>query len=436
MERRPTEIPIDLPHIALADFQYELPPEAIPDHPVEPRDSSRLLCFDARTNHITHHHFHDLPSLIPSGSRLIVNDTRVVRARIQMQRESGGSVEVLLLDPTQPSVDPAITLASRGECYWHCMVGGLKKFRKTGVICLQFESLEGEKGILTANYVGESEGEVLIRFQWTPEALSFSEVLESAGHIPLPPYIKRGDQAGDAESYQTVYAEEEGAVAAPTAGLHFTPTVLERLKGNGVEQLQLTLHVGAGTFAPVKTARAEEHVMHGERIALSKKRMQSLVEVAQKREREGCPVVHVGTTSLRTMETLYWFGVGLLRGEVDPAVPEIRVGQWDAWRRMQDSGRLPEMHVAFEEVLNWSERQNLEALRGKTELMIIPGLSVMTCDALITNFHQPGSTLMLLVAAFLEGDLWKKVYSEARLREYRFLSYGDSSLLIRSRFPK
>ena len=432
MEKRPN----DIPEVLLSDFQYDLPSEAIPTEPAEPRDGSRLLRCDVRTEEITHHHFHDLPSLLPPDTLVLMNDTRVVRARIHMVRETGGKVEVLLLDPVEPSVDPVVTLSAESKCAWQAMVGGLKKLRRGGGASVTFRTPEGEKGVLELYEVEEGEEGVVVRFRWEPDHLSFSEILGNVGHIPLPPYIKREDRPEDLESYQTIYAVQEGAVAAPTAGLHFTPRILEEFERKGIQTARLTLHVGAGTFAPVKSPEAGDHPMHEERIVVSRELLLRLIEFIDKRETEHSPLLHVGTTSMRTMETLYWFGTGLLRREIDPQVPEIRLGQWDAWRRMKDAVVLPSIEEALAAVHDWSVRLGLETISGTTRLMILPGLEIRTCDALLTNYHQPGSTLMLLVAAFLGGDVWRKVYRTALAEGYRFLSYGDSSLLIRSRFPK
>ena len=368
---------------------------------------------------------------------MVMNDTKVVRARIHLERETGGRVEALLLDPLEPSTDPAITLAAQGECSWRCMVGGLKKLRNGGAVTARFP-VPGreEEGNLQARYLAEDADGAILRFQWSPADQAFSEVLGVVGHIPLPPYIKREDQPVDAEDYQTVYAEREGAVAAPTAGLHFTPKVLEQLQRRDVETLRLTLHVGAGTFAPVKSERAAGHLMHEERIGLSREALIRLMEFAERREKENLPLVHVGTTTLRTMESLYWFGVGLLRKTIDREIPEIRLGQWDAWRLAKEGGALPDLREGLEELLAWSDRIGLEQVGGTTRLMILPGHPIRTCDGLITNFHQPGSTLILLTAAFLGGELWREVYRTALAEGYRFLSYGDSSLLVRSRFPQ
>lgn len=447
-----------IPEIRPAEYDYTLPDERIAVRPAAQRDESRLLLCDARRGDIAHRRFGDLPDLIPPGATLVVNDTRVVRARLHLYRESGGKVEVLLTDPLFPSSDPAVALAARGESVWRCMVGGLKRIRNGGEIKGEFplalpeENGEKEKkkreeendadrtnerhdghGTLFALLKEEDEAGPVLRFRWTPAEMSFAEVIERIGHVPLPPYIKREDLPEDVSSYQTVYAEHEGAVAAPTAGLHFTPEVLERIAARDIQTVRVTLHVGAGTFAPMKGERVGEHAMHAERIAVSATSLHALLEAAERRERTGAPLVVVGTTSLRTLESLYWYGVRLLRNEIEPLSSEPVVDQWDPYR-LEREGALPSLREALQQVANRvaaeGDGHNREGVSGVTRLMIVPGYRFRACDALVTNFHQPGSTLVLLVAAFLGKDLWRRAYDAALQEGYRFLSYGDSSLLI------
>lgn len=447
-----------IPEIRPAEYDYTLPDERIAVRPAAQRDESRLLLCSARSGDIAHRRFGDLPDLIPPGATLVVNDTRVVRARLHLYRESGGKVEVLLTDPLFPSSDPAAALAARGESVWRCMVGGLKRIRNGGEIKGEFplalpdENGEKEKkkreeendadrtnerhdgrGTLFALLKEEDEAGPVLRFRWTPAEMSFAEVIERIGHVPLPPYIKREDLPEDVSSYQTVYAEHEGAVAAPTAGLHFTPEVLERIAARDIQTVRVTLHVGAGTFAPMKGERVGEHPMHAERIAVSEASLHALLEAAERRERTGAPLVVVGTTSLRTLESLYWYGVRLLRNEIEPSSSEPVVDQWDPYR-LEREGVLPSLREALQQVANRvaaeGDGHNREGVSGVTRLMIVPGYRFRACDALITNFHQPGSTLVLLVAAFLGKDLWRRAYDAALQEGYRFLSYGDSSLLI------
>ena len=425
-----------IPQIRLAEYTYELPDERIADRPAAHRDESRLLVCDARDGRIEHQRFAQLPDLIPPGAILVANDTKVVRARLLMHKETGGKVEFLLLDPVAPSADPSVALAAKGETVWRCMVGGLKKMRNGGEASAEF-SLPGHtaSGRLVALLEAEDEEGPVVRFSWEPSSASFAEVVEAVGHIPLPPYIRRDDVPADASSYQTVYAQHEGAVAAPTAGLHFTPEVLQKLRANHVDLFQVTLHVGAGTFAPVKGDLAADHPMHGERIVLSAEVLHQLVIAARRRESDDCPLVAVGTTTVRTLESLYWFGVRLLRNEIPSGTSELVVDQWDPYRLRAEEKELPTFAQALDRVEKWRSDEAHAVVSGVTRLMIVPGYSFASCDALITNFHQPGSTLVLLIAAFLGGDLWRKVYREALDGEYRFLSYGDSSLLVSPDLP-
>ena len=418
--------PAYIPRVSLSDYDYDLPPGRIAEFPLTERDRSRLLLCDAGSGTIEHHIFRDLPSLIPSGAMLVVNSTRVVRARIIMQRESGGRVEIFLLEPREPSRDPAVALTAKGEALWSCMVGGAKKFIKEGELKGEFSG-DGARITMTASIAGESEDGFLIRFRWEPADMSFAELLELAGRIPLPPYIKRDATDADAATYQTIYAHEEGAVAAPTAGLHFTPEVLDALRAKGVAIEHLTLHVGAGTFRQVK-GEVEEHEMHQERIAVSTATLRRLIEHARRRRDSGnAPFVMVGTTSVRTLESLYWFGARVMAGEAEGE--EMMVEQWDPYRLAAGEGKLPDLVTSLEAVERWRASRGLDAVTGRTGIIIVPGYTFRACDGLITNFHQPGSTLILLVGALLGRDLWRRVYDEALARGYRFLSYGDASLL-------
>ncbi len=429
-----TGAPFEIPQVSLRDFDYELPEDRIAPHPLQRRDRSRLLHCDIRSGGIEHRRFDDLPSIIPADALLVMNDTRVVRARIVMHKETGGRVEFFLLEPFAPSRDPAVTLSARGACSWSCMVGGARKIR--GGDHLTATILRGDVPItLTVTIQGkEDAGGYAVSFAWTPEELGFAELLEAIGTIPLPPYIKRAADTRDAEDYQTVYATNEGAVAAPTAGLHFTREVLTELHAKGVRSERVTLHVGAGTFRPVKGESIEEHRMHEERIVVGRRTLDHLRGHAQLRHKgTGHPFVLVGTTTLRTLESLYWFGVRIIAGEVEER-EETLVEQWDPYRLERKLGGRPSLVEALDAVEGWRGAHGLDAIVGRTALLVVPGYRFAACDALITNFHQPGSTLILLVGALLGRDLWKRVYDEALAAGYRFLSYGDSSILIADRF--
>jgi S-adenosylmethionine:tRNA ribosyltransferase-isomerase len=429
-----TGFPYDLPHVSLRDFHYDLPEDRIATFPLAERDSSRLLVCDVRSARIDHHTFSDLPSLIPSDAMLVMNDTRVVRARIVMRKETGGRIEFFLLEPAGPSRDPAVALAARGTSTWTCMIGGARKIRSgdrlEAVVLRDAAELS-----LRVTVLGEDAGGgYRVAFAWTPDDASFAELLETIGTVPLPPYIKRATSPGDAEGYQTVYATNEGAVAAPTAGLHFTRKVLAELEAKGVAQERVTLHVGAGTFRPVKGERIEEHRMHEERIVIARGTLDHLRRHAALRAASaGHPFVPVGTTTLRTLESLYWFGVRIIAGEVTEG-EDLLAAQWDPYRLERKLAGRPDPSEALDAVEEWRRAHDLDTIAGRTGLLIVPGYRFAFCDALITNFHQPGSTLILLVGALLGRELWRQVYDQALANGYRFLSYGDSSLLIAGRF--
>lgn len=418
-----------IPSVSLSDYSYTLPPERIAERPLPERDASRLLVCRTAGGSIEHRMFRDLPSLIPPDALLVLNDTRVVRARIVMQRETGGRVELFLLEPIAPSHDPAVALAATGEGVWLCMVGGARKFAREGELHGRF-SVGGGELHLHATLLERREEGFAVRFRWEPDSTSMADLLEVVGRIPLPPYIKREATEDDALTYQTVYARHEGAVAAPTAGLHFTPAIIGELRDRGVRMAHVALHVGAGTFKQVKGDVAS-HEMHQERIVVSAAALAVLIDQARnRRDRSGHPLIVVGTTSLRTLESLYWFGARLVTGYSDEMTGELLVEQWDPYRLESEREDLPDLPEALEAVERWRIARSADAVSGRTGIIIVPGYRFRCCDALITNFHQPDSTLILLVAALLGGDLWRRVYTEALEKGYRFLSYGDSSMLV------
>ena len=414
-------------------FHYHLPDDRIALRPLAERDGSKLLVCDVRDSSISHRTFRDLPFLLPNDALLVLNDTRVVRARIVMRKPTGGRVEFFLLEPIAPSHDPAIALAAQGEATWNCMVGGARRLRQGSSVEGRF-LMNGEEFQLVATILDSVPDGRAVRFEWFPAELSFAELLDAAGSIPLPPYIHRPADETDSETYQTVYAQQSGAVAAPTAGLHFTDQTFAQLQQRGIQTAQVTLHVGAGTFKQVK-GEVVEHDMHEEQIAITAQTLGMLIEQGKRQQKsENAPFVMVGTTSLRTVESLYWFGVRLLRNDGDArASQELAVAQWDPYRLTEANHRLPLLEEAFSAVEEWRSQQHKERITGRTKILIVPGYQFRACDALITNFHQPGSTLILLVGALLGHTLWQKVYQSALHEGYRFLSYGDSSLLIRGR---
>ena len=405
--------------LSIHDFTYPLPSGRIAPEPLPDRAASRLLV--CRGGVISDKHFRDLPGELPADSLLIFNDTRVVRARLLARRPTGGQVELFCLEPVAPHRSLELALQQTGHCTWRCLVGNGRRW-KEGPVTLEFTTAEGQTTTLHAERQSQEAGTALIDFRWEPAALPFAEVLRAAGHLPLPPYIARPDTATDAVRYQTVYAAAEGAVAAPTAGLHFTPEILAELREKGFSAGHITLHVGAGTFQPVKAAHMADHPMHTEPILVTAALLRQLLAHRPR------PILAVGTTSLRTLETLYWLGVGLLQRTADTEPHELLVTQWQPYEQAGAAAHVsPE--AALTALLRHLEAQGTDTLEANTRLLIAPGYQFRLITGLITNFHQPESTLLLLVAALL-GPEWRAVYDHALAHDYRFLSYGDSSLLL------
>lgn len=418
-----------VPVVSAADYVYTLPPERIAVHPLPERDRSKLLVAHVAADTIAHRLFTDLPEELPSGALLLMNNTRVITARILMHKTSGGAAEVLCLSPVLPGPDPAVALQAGSPCRWRCMTGGRRI--RVGTILECDIARQNDTPLPLRACVLEREGtEALIEFSWEPASLSFAAVLDMAGVLPLPPYLKRDAEPDDAQRYQTVYAEQPGSVAAPTAGLHFTDAVLQRLRDKGVCTEQVTLHVGAGTFQPLQSDEVAEHRMHREYVSVTRSTVERLREQCLRRARTTAaeyPVIPVGTTSVRTLESLYWFGVRLLLDDGDArSRAEMELDQWEPYRLA--SSRIAPAE-ALDALLQWMDTHELDEVTGGTRIMIVPGYTFALCDALITNFHQPHSTLILLVAALTGQPLWRRIYDEALARDYRFLSYGDSSLL-------
>lgn len=393
------------PTISIKDFTYTLPEERIAHFPLEKRDESKLLVYQQGT--ISHAQFKSLTNFLPDNSTLFFNNTRVIQARLLFQKETGATIEIFLLQPEHPSKLLAEIMTAKGICRWQCAIGNLKRW-KHGKLTKQLDDLE-----LQAILIDRDQG--IVEFSWKPEQKSFSEVIAQAGLTPLPPYIKRNVDKEDEVRYQTIYSKADGAVAAPTAGLHFTDDVLKSVKEKGIKTDFLTLHVSAGTFQPVTTENALEHPMHEEQVIVTRENIDSLLD-------ESRVIIAVGTTSMRTLESLYWFGVKLLN---DPHA-QFSITQNDPYQHTQP---LPDKGTALRAVKNFLDQHSIDSITGATSIYIYPGYTFRICKGLITNFHLPGSTLMLLVAAFV-GDDWKKIYDEALHNQYRFLSYGDSSLLF------
>ena len=405
---------INVKALSIRDFTYELPPARIAPAPLPDRDQSRLLVY--RAGELKDQRFADLPAELPADALLVFNDTKVVRARLLARRPTGGVVELFCLEPVAPHQSMELAMQQTGACVWKCLVGNGRRW-KSGPVQLEFTA-HGQPALLTAERQEAAEGYSLIAFRWTPAALPFAEVLRAAGHLPLPPYLNRPDTAVDAVRYQTVYAAHEGAVAAPTAGLHFSEAVLEELRRRGVATAHVTLHVGAGTFQPVKAARMADHPMHGEALSVTRAALEQLLAHRPR------PVVAVGTTSLRTLESLYWLGAQLIREPAAPPEP-LHLAQWAPYQ----PGAAVSGEDALQALLTHLDQQATDTLHATTQLLIAPGYEFNVSNGLITNFHQPESTLLLLVAALVGPD-WRRLYDHALAHDYRFLSYGDSSLLL------
>ncbi len=385
------------------DFTYELPADRIALYPLEKRDQSKLLVY--QQGKILHERFRSLVDFLPDNSLLFFNDTKVIPARLHFTKDTGAVIEIFLLHPVTPSSLVAEAMQAHTQSSWKCTIGNLKRWKDDVLV------KELGTSTLEARLLNREDG--IVEFRWT-ENISFAEIITRSGETPLPPYLKRKPEGTDRDRYQTVYAHYEGAVAAPTAGLHFTEDVLQALKAKGIATDYVTLHVSAGTFQPVKVQNAAEHTMHNEQVLVSRNNINNLLQ--------GKFNIPVGTTSMRTLESLYWFGVKL---QNDPNAI-FTIQQHDPY---QSYTSLPSAQQALESIAAYMDRNQLDILTGETSIYIMPGYTFRICKGLVTNFHQPGSTLILLVAAFV-GDNWKTIYQQALTNDYRFLSYGDSSLLL------
>ena len=396
--------------IAIADFDYPLPDDRIAKFPLERRDQSKLLVY--RGGNIEESRFDHVPELLPPDTLLIFNNTKVIHARLFFRKPTGSTIEVFCLEPFQMPV--ALSFEQRGHCTWNCFIGNNKKW-KEGSLSRQLD-IHGQSVTLTATRRKAVGNAWIVDFDWDG-GLSFAELIDQAGVIPLPPYLHREAVSSDNERYQTVYALHQGSVAAPTAGLHFSPEVFEALRQKGIATDFITLHVGAGTFKPVSTPTIGEHEMHVEKIEISRSNIECILNHL------GHTVIPVGTTTVRTIESVYWFGVKLSRNS---KLDAMHVMQWDPYEL--ESLSVSTEH-AYKNVLQWMDEQGIEQLEGDTQLMIAPGYRYHVISGLITNFHQPKSTLLLLVSA-LVGDAWKECYRYALDHQFRFLSYGDSCLFL------
>jgi S-adenosylmethionine:tRNA ribosyltransferase-isomerase len=395
-------------NILIEEYNYALPDDLIADFPLSKRDESKLLVY--KNGLINNNNFSELPGLLLTNASLILNNTRVIEARIFFHKDTGGVIEIFCLEPLL-SMEQAMGASESVE--WRCLVGGASKW-KHGAILQKELQLQTGQVILFAKYISKEEDAFIIQFSWSGFT-TFSEILHAAGNIPLPPYIKRKPTESDTERYQTIFAKHNGSVAAPTAALHFTDKVFEGLELKNIHPDYVTLHVGAGTFKPVKTETIADHQMHGERFSVTDELLQNLINAEK--------IIAAGTTTLRTLESLHWLGIKMLMGKND-----LVLEQWEAYE-------LDDRKISYKESLaslfNYLQKRKESQLYCRTSLLIVPGYRFKSAEALITNFHQPKSTLLLLVAAFIGPD-WKKVYDHALENNYRFLSYGDSSLLWRS----
>lgn len=399
-------------NIHIDDYNYELPDSRIAKYPLKERDSSKLLVY--KGGNIIDANFKDISTYLPKDSLMIFNNTKVIQARLIFQKETGARIEIFCLEPHTPS-DYLSNFQQTESCTWLCLVGNSKKW-KEGNLQQEIE-IENKSILLRAERVGRMNDSSEIRFSWNDSSITFADILEAVGELPIPPYLNRKTEESDLKTYQTVYSKIIGSVAAPTAGLHFTPQVLADIREQGIEEEEITLHVGAGTFKPVQANEIGGHDMHSELISVRKEVIERLL--AQKDRK----VIAVGTTSVRTLESIYYLGVILAENK---QTDHLFVNQW----RPYDNEALLTKEEALKNVLNYLEQTEQNILIAHTAIIIAPGYQYKIVDAIVTNFHQPKSTLLLLVSAFVKGKNWEKIYQHALESNYRFLSYGDSSLLI------
>lgn len=405
---------MDPKDISISKYTYELPDEKIARFPLAERDQSKLLVY--KSGKIDESIYADLAGHLPEEALLVFNNTKVVEARLLFQKPTGARIEIFCLEPDDRYADITTAMSQTGHIFYKCLVGGAGKWKRKQVLEKRIETATGEV-VLTASMAEILSDSFVIEFSWQPAQLTFAELLHLAGMIPLPPYLHRQVEASDKERYQTIYAKNDGSVAAPTAGLHFTENVFKTMEAKRIAKSYVTLHVGAGTFKPVKAATMQEHEMHAEFIDVSFETIQQLLDNV------GKTIVAVGTTSLRTIESLYWIGVKVLQ---QPAVSAagLSVSQWQPYELQQQVSAVE----ALQGLISWMQTNRLERLITKTQIIIAPGYKLKLAKGIITNFHQPNSTLLLLVAAIV-GDDWRRIYDYALAHDFRFLSYGDGCLL-------
>ena len=409
--------------IRIADYAYDLPDERIAKYPLAERDSSKLLVM--RGDDISLHTFRQLPEMLPEGSLVVMNNTRVIQARLHFRKaaaegQTGALIEVFCLEPAVPT-DYVLMFQQTRTCQWHCLVGNSKKW-KGGPLSRRLQ-IGGQEVTLTATRNEAQGGESLVTFSWDDAEATWAQVLEACGELPIPPYLNRQTEESDKQTYQTVYSKVEGSVAAPTAGLHFTPRVLSQLDSRGIERAELTLHVGAGTFKPVKSALIGGHAMHAEWIYVPRTVIDALL-------RHGGECTAVGTTSVRTLESLFYIGLHIMANP-DATEADLRVEQWEPYETAATHPEgLPTTVETLKAIAAWMDRNGIQALHTATRIIIAPGYKYHIVKRMVTNFHQPQSTLLLLVSAFVGDQRWRDIYHFALDNGFRFLSYGDSSLLM------
>ena len=414
----------EVQNISIEDYNYPLPDERIAKYPLSERDASKLLVL--KNGKITSSHFKNIDDFLPKDSLLIFNETKVVRARLQFTKESGASIEIFCLEPITGNGDYQLAFSSASPSRWRCLVGNSRRW-KSDKLTMAVEVTKTPrhqdtktKATLYAERIEKNDNYSVIEFSWEPAELSFAEILEAAGEIPLPPYLHREAEASDRERYQTVFAKHEGSVAAPTAGLHFTNELIDKLKSEGIAFEEVTLHVGAGTFRPVSSETIGEHEMHSETIVVRKSCIENLIKNCNK------TIIPVGTTSMRTIESLYWIGLMLIEEGLEER--NLHLNQWFPYKERES---LPSAEESLSTILKYMEEHQMNVFHASTALMIAPSCKINIAKALITNFHQPKSTLLLLVSALI-GDKWKEAYQYALNNDFRFLSYGDSCLFLNS----
>jgi S-adenosylmethionine:tRNA ribosyltransferase-isomerase len=398
--------------ILIGDFTYHLPEEKIAHYPLEKRDESKLLVYKSGQE-IIEEKFKNISNYLPQKTVLVFNNTRVIPARLNFLTDKAKGIEIFCLEPSG-YIEVSAAMAAQKNTRWNCLVGNLKQWKQ------ELLSLSKNNITLSAKIFERKQSYVVIEFEWQPAEFSFTDVLENFGAMPIPPYLNRKSEELDTTRYQTIYATENGSVAAPTAGLHFTENVFKSLKGKSVQTTEVTLHVGAGTFKPVKSETLQGHEMHAEWIEVKAEVVTLLMESLEQ------GIIAVGTTSLRTIESLYWMGVKVLTNP-DASAEDLEVGQWDPYATNMN---LPDARQSLLGLMNWLKRKNLGKIICKTQILIAPPYDLKIAKGIITNFHQPQSTLLLLISA-ITGEKWRDIYDYALRNEFRFLSYGDSSLLLK-----